>query len=273
MGKEFFEQAYNEDIGLEQASSTPTETEVESTETVQSDVVTPTEVNSTETTTTTPDVVEPSGDTKQVETPKMFNIDGEEVSLDVIKEWKQGNMRQNDYTRKTQELAKQKKELEELRKANPTEDGDEHLNQKSPEVQRIEKLEFDLAVEKLNKEVSYLKEKYPDFDEVKVLSECDKRGIYDDIEFVYKALRDAEPSKAVDIDAIKQQAIDEYKTTLAQEIAKDKEATSGSIVSSTPGQPPTDYSDMLSDDEKAYCRKRGWSHETYAKMKSTEYKL
>jgi len=40
------------------------------------------------------------------------DIDGREVSLSDIKEWEQGSLRQSDYTRKTQELAEQRKALE-----------------------------------------------------------------------------------------------------------------------------------------------------------------
>ena len=41
-----------------------------------------------------------------------FEIDGEKVSLSTLKEWKANGLRQSDYTRKTQELAQQRKELE-----------------------------------------------------------------------------------------------------------------------------------------------------------------
>lgn len=43
-----------------------------------------------------------------------FDIDGEKVKLSQIKEWKKGYMLQSDYTTKTQELAQQRKELEDL---------------------------------------------------------------------------------------------------------------------------------------------------------------
>ncbi|MGL4774541.1 MAG: hypothetical protein ACRC2K_13350 [Clostridium sp.] len=45
--------------------------------------------------------------------PSDFEIDGEKFTVDEIREWKKGNMRQADYTRKTQELSKQRKEAEE----------------------------------------------------------------------------------------------------------------------------------------------------------------
>ena len=39
-------------------------------------------------------------------------IDGEEISLDDIKQWKEGNLRLSDYTRKTQDLAENRKVFE-----------------------------------------------------------------------------------------------------------------------------------------------------------------
>jgi hypothetical protein len=44
-------------------------------------------------------------------------IDGEKVPISIVKAWKEGNMRQEDYTRKTQELAEAKRELA---RVNPT---------------------------------------------------------------------------------------------------------------------------------------------------------
>ena len=41
-----------------------------------------------------------------------FEIDGEEVSLAQIKEWRQGNLRTADYTKKTQDVAVQRKQVE-----------------------------------------------------------------------------------------------------------------------------------------------------------------
>lgn len=49
-----------------------------------------------------------TGTQEQPATPTV-EIDGEQVSFEQIKEWKAGNMRQADYTKKTQELAAQKK--------------------------------------------------------------------------------------------------------------------------------------------------------------------
>lgn len=46
------------------------------------------------------------------ETSPLFDIDGEKVPLETLKEWKNGYLRQSDYTQKTQTLAEQRKEHE-----------------------------------------------------------------------------------------------------------------------------------------------------------------
>jgi len=51
-----------------------------------------------------------SSDTE--EKPRYRLSDGSEVTLDEIEEWRKGNLRQSDYTRKTQELAAERKKIE-----------------------------------------------------------------------------------------------------------------------------------------------------------------
>lgn len=55
---------------------------------------------------------------QQVESkPDKIVVDGiGEVSLDELREWRNGYMRNADYTQKTQELARQRQELEQLRR-------------------------------------------------------------------------------------------------------------------------------------------------------------
>jgi hypothetical protein len=43
-----------------------------------------------------------------------FDVDGEQVTVDQIKQWKQGHLMQSDYTRKTQELSQRYKPYEEM---------------------------------------------------------------------------------------------------------------------------------------------------------------
>jgi len=194
--------------------------------------------------------------------------DGVDVTLEEIQGWKKGNMRQQDYTRKTQELANQKKDFELLKATGIDVDAEPKAN----DIQRIERLEFEEASRKLDIEITSLKTKYPDFDEIAVLNEAEKRGIYTDYEFVYKALRaESKPDSIVNVDVIKNQAIEEYKSRIAQELLDDTKATGGSIISSEAGAPTTDYADMLTSDEKTYCGRRGWSFKEYTEMKDNHY--
>jgi hypothetical protein len=199
-----------------------------------------------------------------VETIPTYEIDGEKITIDQIKEWKQNGLRQSDYTKKTQELAQQRKELEALGTEIPEREG-------SSELERLERIERELVTRQLDLEITEFKVKYPDFDEVAVLNEAEKRGIYD-LEFVYKALRnDNSSSEQINIEELKTQAIEEYKAKIAVEKQKNKEATSDSIISSVPGQAVVDYGDELTSQEKEYCNKRGWTYKSYVDMKAKQY--
>lgn len=81
--------------------STPEENTVDVVDTTQvdSELSTDSELESTETTEAGSDLL-------------YYDIDGEEVSASTVIEWKNNGLRQADYTRKTQELAKNRKALE-----------------------------------------------------------------------------------------------------------------------------------------------------------------
>lgn len=51
-------------------------------------------------------------ETNDDEEESYFDIDGEEITLSQIREWKQGGLRQSDYTKKTTEVADTRKALE-----------------------------------------------------------------------------------------------------------------------------------------------------------------
>lgn len=77
------------------------------------------ELESTES--TNEEAVEQPATNQEVEAP-VFDLDGEKVTAEQIKEWKQGYLRQDDYTRKSQEVAEMRKELEALRQESQKED-------------------------------------------------------------------------------------------------------------------------------------------------------
>lgn len=252
-GKDFFMKTFEEgyDENVEQVIDDIPNSDVEPTK-----VETPTKVVEE------PEVI-PDVDNVDKAVDK-FNIDGEEFTIDQIKEWKQNGLRQSDYTKKTQELASQRRELEALNVQIPEQDN-------SSTISRLEKIEREIVSKELDLEISNFKVKYPDFDEVKVLTEAERRGVYD-LEFVYKALRETDNSSSqINIEELKTQAIEEYKNRIATEKQANKEATSGSIVSSIPGQAIVDYSDELNNSEKEYCKKRGWTYQDYVEMKAKQY--
>lgn len=204
-----------------------------------------------------------------------IEIDGEKYTLDDIKEFRQGYLRQSDYTRKTQELARQRKENEyalelfNYLKTNPSlvevlkqqDMGSPMFNvaqQLTPEMQKIQELEMHIAQRDLDYEITQLKQKYPDFDEVKVLQEAEKRGITD-LEFVYKALREVEQ---MDVERIKKEAIEESKKQILAEIEKNKDVTKTVI---NQGDKPTQAQAItLTPAQKRVAQGMGLTEEEYA---------
>lgn len=84
----------------------------------ETDVVEESEVEELEESTETEDVEKegenPESEADDEEEALYLDIDGEEVSLDQVKEWKSGSLMHSDYTRKTQALAEQRKATQTL---------------------------------------------------------------------------------------------------------------------------------------------------------------
>jgi len=215
-------------------------------------------------------------ETVEANLPDKWIIDGVgEVTADDIKEWKLGNMRLSDYTRKTQELAAEKRkvkdalELYEHLKSNPDivealENGDTSVIRDNPILQKLkpkdEKMtqaELELASLKLDTQIKDLKAKYPDFDEMKVLEEADKRGIAD-LEFVYKAI------SATDIESVRAQIEKEVREKLTKEIQQNGLETSTFVKTE---QPSTLANYGLSPEEQAIADNMGVSYKDYARGK------
>lgn len=148
--------------------------------------------------------------------PEVFKVGDAEVTLE---ELQKGYLRQSDYTKKTTELANMRKELkqaEDLYKdiqSNPdlqkqlkdSGANQDLVNSANAEQKKIRDLEVKIASMELDKEVSRLKQKYPDFDEVAVITEASKRNS-PDLEFIYKATRKVEDKKDdVDMDSLREQ--------------------------------------------------------------------
>src|SRR5690606_40292122 len=57
---------------------------------------------------------EASQETEEPSLPDFWEIDGEKVTIDQIREWRKGYLRMDDYTRKTQRLSEREREIREL---------------------------------------------------------------------------------------------------------------------------------------------------------------
>lgn len=188
------------------------------------------------------------GSAVQNEEVKKIFVDGlGELTPEEIKEYKQGYMRQQDYTRKTQEIAQIKRTYES--KPNDQITG----GQDSAKLeQKLERMYIDIQLDKM-------KQKYADFDEVKVLSkalELMEDGVSADkvdFEFIHKGMRDQSPS--VNEEALRQK--------IMQEIMDSQVPTSAIGGMSVP--PVTLSVNSLTPQQKQIAAKMGISEEDYIK--------
>lgn len=161
-----------------------------------------------------------------------IEIDGiGKVKVDELKEWKQGYLRQQDYTKKTQAVAREKAEIKDALdvynylKNNPAIaqqlasgqvpqniDGTP-LATMNPVTKQVADVQRELALMKLDNDLANLKTKYSDFDEVATLTKAEELGVAD-LEFVWNAIRGA------NVDNLKTEIEKQVRTTLTEQIKK-----------------------------------------------------
>lgn len=207
-----------------------------------------------------------------------IEIDGEVYTLEELREFKQAGLRQADYTRKTQSLSQKERELQEANefysyfRQNPhlleqlsQMEVDPNMKQQAtqldPAMQRVQELEMMMYEKELTSELDRLSNKYLDFNDVAVLEKATELGITD-LEFVYKGMKKEE---SVDVEAIKQEAIEEAKALLAKEIQDNKGKTKTLV--NTSSEKTTPKAIELTPKEKEIADGLGVSYEDYAKNK------
>lgn len=188
-------------------------------------------------------------------TPTQFEIEGiGNVTPEQIKEWKQGYMRQSDYTRKTQELARMRKEFNQPSTQNvPQQTQTQAPGFVQQIMQRMDAMEQENADRQVEYQINTLKQRYPDFDEVKVLNTALEKGITD-LELVYKATR--EVNEAELRERLKQEII--------AELAQTKNATKTIVTSEKTQQ--TNVT-KLTPQETRIAKAMGMTAEEYAKWR------
>ena len=196
---------------------------------------------------------------EQPQETQKFYIEGlGELTAEEIKEFKNGYMRQADYTRKTQEVARQRKELEQMQHIIPSQSPLAQRMQPQNDLEtRIRQLEENIADRELDQMITSLKQKYPDFDEVQVLNTAYEKGIAD-LEFVYKSLRETQP---VDMHSLKEQ----LRQEIMSEIQQNKGSTSTIIANGN--APVQNRQTNLSAQELAIANELGLTPEEYLEYK------
>ena len=203
-------------------------------------------------------------------TPQTYNVNGQDLT---IEELQTGYMRQQDYIAQREELNalreqnKQALELVEYLRKNPNlanklleEDSVDNnaVNVVNPLTERIEKLERERYVERMNNQIEMLKMKYKDFNEVDVLNKAVQLNT-PDLEFVYHGMRGAK------IDDIIAQQVKEQLAKAQEDMVKNTQATSTVVGKTSDVEPTTTHN--LTQQEMRVADLMGISYEEYAKYK------
>lgn len=197
------------------------------------------------------------------------------VSIQDIIDWRQGNMRQSDYTRKTQELARQREELKDAievydyLKSKPyllknIMDGepvyDNNLSDRlSYERQAIRNLEYKQKAMEVDQKLNDLYSKYGNIDEVALFEKATELGT-EDLEFVWKGIMNSNNAPA---------NTDELKEQLRQEILAELSANKSKVRTTVNTRQTTNKTTRVhvSDDERRVAEGLGLSVSEYLKWR------
>ena len=219
---------------------------------------TPTDVTETTTEPTTEPTV-----------PSSYNIDGQDYTLDEIREWRRSGLRQADYTKKTQEVARQRKEAEEALEVYNYLMSNQELVQKLIEFDSSNPVQASNVKGKLDpvqREIQELKTqlKVKDIDaELNEITSKDKTNC--DIKTAYNIWR------GNNLDKILAEREKELTQKIKSEIEKNQTVTKTLISNGDVAPTVKDYG--LSDVEKAFAQRLGMTEEEYSIYKNPNYKM
>lgn len=202
------------------------------------------------------------------DTPQYIDLDGEQLTLEQIREFKQGYLRQSDYTKKTQILAQERErlkeavELYEYLQNNPEiaqrlveEDTGVKNIAPTQENQMLKDLSYKIATIELEAQLNNLKAKDPDLDEIELLTIANQRGVnLDDAYNIYRGLN---------FDKILEKKLKEQSANLTKQIQQNGNVTKTLISDADKANKNANYG--LSDAQLNMAKKLGMTPEEYAK--------
>lgn len=202
------------------------------------------------------------------DTPQYIDLDGEQLTLEQIREFKQGYLRQSDYTKKTQILAQERErlkeavELYEYLQSNPEiaqrlveEDTGVKNIAPTQENQMLKDLSYKIATIELEAQLDKLKAKDPDLDEIELLTIANQRGVnLDDAYNIYRGLN---------FDKILERKLKEQSANLTKQIQQNGNVTKTLISGADKVNKNANYG--LSDAQLNMAKKLGMTPEEYAK--------
>lgn len=216
---------------------------------------------------------EQTQETQQNDT-NYVEINGKKYTIDEIQEWQKGYLRQSDYTRKTQQLAEQRKQYEKAIELY------NYLQSKPQLIEKLAELEKELDSDvasalnvntnpeildlnirlkslEIEKELNEIVSKDKHANEVEILNLATELGT--DIKTAYYIW------KGQNFDKILEQELNNYSTKITNEIKKNQQQTKTLI---NGADKPVDNTFGLSEIERIYADKLGMSYEEYAKWKT-----
>jgi hypothetical protein len=212
--------------------------------------------------------------------PITVEIDGEEVTLD---ELRNGYLRQSDYTRKTQELSRQRGEAKEAiemyeyLKKNPQvvqqiqNNGGIVPDRVDPILSKYKELEDKIYDMMLERDIEILQNKYDDFEVRDVLEIASQKGITN-LEDAYHLFKASKPQsqetmqQTVDMDKIKE----DLRKEILKELSEERDSTQTII--STNSQTPVANVQLpkISKQEVKVANMMGLSEEEYIRWRDAK---
>lgn len=204
----------------------------------------------------------PENQTEQTQTkiPETIHLEGiGEITID---ELRKGYLRNKDYTQKTQEVSRQRKEAEEaIEFVKQIKENPEVLQQMAsgqapqqfdPLIQKILELEASIYDMKIEKEIDYLQNKYDDFDVREVLEIAHSKKILnlEDAYLLSKSAKNPSSNTNINIEELKQQ----IRKEVLKELETDAETTRTIITPGNDGAVYEDNTPKLTDKEKKVAK-------------------